>query len=245
MTQFWRLELYLAHSQVSDARACVNRLERLSCQYFAPQTCAWSAIHFITAFARARLAAADNRPREAAETLRELQHEAETKDWNYLTLTLRIELSKALAANHPVEALQTFCDLLKRAASAGIQQLVLDGGPQVGRLLLMAQENARRTGQSRELLPYVEQMLGRWRERYDPPLTPNTKPVIAELLSSRERNIINLIAHGQSNKEIARGLGIAPETVKSHVKHIFVKLDVSRRTRAVARAQSLGIVGPQ
>jgi LuxR family transcriptional regulator, maltose regulon positive regulatory protein len=59
---------------------------------------------------------------------------------------------------------------------------------------------------------------------------------------ARERNIVNLIAQGQPNKEIARGLGIAPETVKTHVKHIFVKLDVDKRTRAVARAQSLGIV---
>jgi LuxR family maltose regulon positive regulatory protein len=68
------------------------------------------------------------------------------------------------------------------------------------------------------------------------------RPAIADLLSARERNIIELISGGRSNKEIARDLGIAPETVKSHVKHIFAKLDVDKRIRAVARAQSLGIV---
>jgi len=52
-----------------------------------------------------------------------------------------------------------------------------------------------------------------------------------------------LIAEGRSNKEIARILSIAPETVKSHVKHIFVKLNVERRAQAVSRAQSLGLVG--
>ena len=82
--------------------------------------------------------------------------------------------------------------------------------------------------------------MARWRERYEP--SPVAKPSIAEMLSARERNIIDLIAQGRSNKEIARGLGIAPETVKTHVKHIFVKLDVDKRTLAVARAQSLGIV---
>jgi LuxR family maltose regulon positive regulatory protein len=53
------------------------------------------------------------------------------------------------------------------------------------------------------------------------------------------------MAHGHSNKEIARGLGIAPETVKSYADNIFAKLNVHKRTRAVALAQSLGIVNTQ
>jgi len=66
--------------------------------------------------------------------------------------------------------------------------------------------------------------------------------VIAEPLSAREGDILKLIAQGQSNKEIARSLAIAPETVKSHVKRIFSKLAVERRAQAVSRAQSLGLV---
>ena len=62
---------------------------------------------------------------------------------------------------------------------------------------------------------------------------------IAKPLSIRESEILDLIARGRSNKEIARILSIAPETVKSHVKHIFIKLDVERRAQAVWRAQSL------
>jgi DNA-binding CsgD family transcriptional regulator len=64
----------------------------------------------------------------------------------------------------------------------------------------------------------------------------------AELLSTRERNVINLIACGESNKEVARNLGISPETVKSHMKRIFAKLDVDKRAHAVARAQNLGLI---
>ena len=63
-----------------------------------------------------------------------------------------------------------------------------------------------------------------------------------KLLSERERNIINLMAQGNSDKEIARSLAISPETVKTYVTRIFVKLNVYKRTRAVALAQSLGIV---
>ncbi len=83
--------------------------------------------------------------------------------------------------------------------------------------------------------------MARWRERHGPQ-TQKAQTSLAESLSVRERNIINLIAHGQSNKEVARDLGISPETVKSHMKHIFEKLEVEKRTQAVARAQGLGLV---
>jgi DNA-binding CsgD family transcriptional regulator len=56
------------------------------------------------------------------------------------------------------------------------------------------------------------------------------------------RCILDLIAQGHSNKEIARKLGIAPETVKSHLRRIFIKLDVDRRAMAVLRARRLGIL---
>jgi DNA-binding CsgD family transcriptional regulator len=61
-------------------------------------------------------------------------------------------------------------------------------------------------------------------------------------LSPRERAILELIGQGRSNKEIARELGISPETVKSHVKNMFSKLDVERRAQAFGRAQNLGLV---
>ncbi|MEI9923520.1 MAG: helix-turn-helix transcriptional regulator [Bradyrhizobium sp.] len=60
-----------------------------------------------------------------------------------------------------------------------------------------------------------------------------------KLLSPRERTILELIAQGQSNKGIARELSITPETVKSHVKKIFVKLKVDKRFAAAARAAAI------
>jgi DNA-binding CsgD family transcriptional regulator len=60
-------------------------------------------------------------------------------------------------------------------------------------------------------------------------------------LTPRERDVLVMISQGLSNKRIARALDISPETVKSHVKHIFSKLEVSTRTEAVFRALSLGL----
>jgi LuxR family maltose regulon positive regulatory protein len=66
--------------------------------------------------------------------------------------------------------------------------------------------------------------------------------VLADPLSARESAILKLIGQGLSNKEIARSLAIAPETVKSHVKRIFTKLGAEKRAQAVAHAQSLGLL---
>ncbi len=63
-------------------------------------------------------------------------------------------------------------------------------------------------------------------------------------LSPKERSILALIGCGQSNKEIAKDLGMAPETVKCHLKSIFRKLNVNKRTHAVSIAYRLGIVDP-
>jgi DNA-binding CsgD family transcriptional regulator len=57
-------------------------------------------------------------------------------------------------------------------------------------------------------------------------------------LTAREREVVRLIAAGYSNKEMARILGISPDTVKTHVKNIFSKLGVTDRTRAAVWAVS-------
>ena len=67
------------------------------------------------------------------------------------------------------------------------------------------------------------------------------KPSAASL-SPRERTIVLMMGHGLSNKQIARQLSIAPETVKSHAKHIFWKLTVQSRAQAVYRAATLGLL---
>jgi DNA-binding NarL/FixJ family response regulator len=60
------------------------------------------------------------------------------------------------------------------------------------------------------------------------------------LLTDREGVIIAFIGSGQTNKEIARELGVTPETIKSHLKRIFKKLSASTRAEAVVQAQNIG-----
>ena len=61
-------------------------------------------------------------------------------------------------------------------------------------------------------------------------------------LTPRERQVIDRIATGETNGQVARGLGIAEATVRKHLEHAFHKLGVSTRTGAVARAAELRTV---
>ncbi len=65
---------------------------------------------------------------------------------------------------------------------------------------------------------------------------------ISEPLSQRELEVLRLIAQGLSNREISERLFLALDTVKGHNRLIFGKLQVQRRTEAVARARELGLL---
>ena len=66
-----------------------------------------------------------------------------------------------------------------------------------------------------------------------------------ERLTRRERDVLELIARGQSNKRIAFELGISEKTVKTHVGHLLAKLGVTDRTQAALMAVEEGLVGPR
>lgn len=61
-------------------------------------------------------------------------------------------------------------------------------------------------------------------------------------ISEREFEVLQLLAAGHANKEIAARLYISPNTVKTHVARLLEKLDARRRTEAISKARGLGIV---
>ncbi len=70
----------------------------------------------------------------------------------------------------------------------------------------------------------------------------NSVTPLIESLSRRELSILDLIAQGLSNRNISERLAIALSTVKGHIQNIFGKLQVQRRTEAVARARELKVI---
>ncbi|HEX8100278.1 MAG TPA: response regulator transcription factor [Actinomycetota bacterium] len=64
----------------------------------------------------------------------------------------------------------------------------------------------------------------------------------AERISPRERDVLQVLAAGRTNREIAETLSISPETVKAHLDHVYEKLGTSDRTSAVAEAYRRGVI---
>ena len=66
-----------------------------------------------------------------------------------------------------------------------------------------------------------------------------------DALSERELEVLALIAQGETNREAAARLFISEATVKTHLLHIYAKLDVNDRAAAVATAFERGLLGPE
>jgi DNA-binding CsgD family transcriptional regulator len=74
------------------------------------------------------------------------------------------------------------------------------------------------------------------------PPQPSAPPDPEAALTPREREVLELMAEGASNKMIARALGISVHTAKFHVGSVIDKLDATGRTDAVAQAARLGVI---
>jgi LuxR family transcriptional regulator, maltose regulon positive regulatory protein len=122
---------------------------------------------------------------------------------------------------------------LRLAQHEGYMRLFIDLGLPMIRLLQEVH--------SRRVMPdYVTKLLA----TFSPDVLPahSAQDWISEPLTSREQEILQLLAAGLTNQEIAKELVISPETVKKHTGSIYSKLNVSNRTEAAARARVLNLL---
>ncbi len=135
------------------------------------------------------------------------------------------------------------------AALSSLQRALMLAEPQgYVRIFLDEGENMRgllREASTREIMPdYTDKLLAAFEsdsQSEDKPVLPTAQPS-NELLSQRELDVLRLIAEGLSNQEICERLFLALDTVKGHNRRIFNKLQVQRRTEAIARARELGLI---
>ncbi|MEA9984807.1 MULTISPECIES: response regulator [Subtercola] len=145
--------------------------------------------------------------------------------------TARVLAAQADAAGMRVLVLTTYDtdDHILAAIEAGASGYLVKAAPQEE---ILAGVRAVAAGQT-VLAPSIASMLvNRMRE----------EKVVLPKLSSREAEVLRLVAAGSSNPEIARTLFIGEATVKTHLQHAFEKLGVTDRTRAVTRAMELGLI---
>lgn len=131
------------------------------------------------------------------------------------------------------EALHLLGEALTLAKPGGFIRTFVDEGALMAALLSEASDRGVMPG-------YTEQLLAAFADDDIADFSPE-QPLI-DPLSSRELEVLALIAQGLSNREIGERLFIALSTVKGHNQNIYGKLQVSRRTEAVARARELGLL---
>jgi len=123
---------------------------------------------------------------------------------------------------------------LTLAEPEGYARIFLDEGSPMAELLLRGFEY--RTWRDPRLTAFVKLLLS------DFGLQPIEKSSAFGSLSMREKEVLQLVAGGASNKEIAQSLSVTVSTVKAHLRNINAKLEVNSRTQAVARARSLHMI---
>jgi LuxR family transcriptional regulator, maltose regulon positive regulatory protein len=198
----------------------------------------------------ARLLLAQQRPDQALGLLERLHAQAIAQGRTGSVIEVAALQSLALAAaGDQAAGLSVLAEALALAGPEGYVRVFVDEGAPMARLLGRL-AIAQRTGQvaAPAMVPPV--YLDRLARAFQPgrraaaPTTPQLAGVagLVEPLSDRELEVLELLAAGRSNQQIADELVVVLDTVKKHVGHILDKLGAANRTQAVARARALGLL---
>jgi LuxR family maltose regulon positive regulatory protein len=201
--------------------------------------------------AQARILLAQKRPTEALSLLEPLQIIAEQQQ--RMSHVIEMKILQALAyqmRQQEQEALNALAQALRLAEPEGYIRSFVDEGVPMELLLSHLREQERKRKQ--ESTPYLDTVLAafatsphngktRLAGESGHPLGYGPMSTLLEPLSERELEVLRLMEQGASNQEIAEGLVLALSTVKSHVRNILSKLEVSNRTQAVKRARTFGL----
>ncbi len=189
---------------------------------------------------QARLHLFENDPDRALAILKPFQQQMAGKGW--VDEQLKVLALLALiyqAQGNTDQAMEQLSDALVLAEPSGFVRVFVDEGAAMRQLLSTCSAQGMMPGYIGKLLAAFEL------NSHDSDIrvvTPAPPQRLVEPLSERELEVLQLIAQGLSNREISQQLFLALDTVKGHNRRIFGKLQVQRRTEAVARAQDLGLL---
>jgi len=139
------------------------------------------------------------------------------------------------------EALQQLASSLMLAKAGGFVRIFVDEGRAMAHVLRAAAVRRIMPGYvAKLLLAFAAEDIGLGAA--PPQQSAPPSQTLVEPLSQRELEVLHLIAQGLSNGEIGERLFLALNTLKGHNRNIFGKLQVQRRTEAVARARELGLL---
>jgi len=186
---------------------------------------------------QARVLLAQGQPAAALAALEPAREQADARNWQDERLRVLVLEALAHQARGDAErAARVLGEALALAEPGGFIRLFVDEGPPMAELLVRMKDEGGR------MKEYVRELLAAFGHRADPHPSSFILPPLVESLSPRELEILRLIDQGLSNREIGARLFLALDTVKGHNRRIFDKLQVQRRTEAIARARELGLL---
>jgi LuxR family maltose regulon positive regulatory protein len=187
---------------------------------------------------RARVLLSQGDTSAALAALEPLRQQMEAKGWvDELLKAMVLQAVTLHVHGEKDKAVQVLGDALTLAEPGGFIRAFIDEGQPMDELLSEAASRGVNQNYIGKLLTAFES------EANDEGRTAEPSPSSSvELLSQRELEVLQLIAVGLSNQEICEQLFLALDTVKGHNRRIFNKLQVQRRTEAIARARELGLI---
>ncbi len=184
----------------------------------------------------------DRAIREAIQLLDRLRQAAEAGGRMGSVIELGVLQALAYQAQGDLtSALLALERALRLAEPEGYVRIFVDEGLPMTRLLSAAAEQEVMPNYVGKLLAVLEAPK---QKDEDNAILPSALPAqsLAEPLSQRELEVLRLMAQGLSNREIGERLFLALNTIKGHSQKIFAKLQVQRRTEAIARARDFGLL---
>ena len=195
----------------------------------------------------ARVLLAQARPGPALALLDRLHAAAAAQDRIGSLIEIGALRALAVAASGDADrAVDALAEALTLACPQGYVRVFADEGPPMAALLghLIA---AQRTGQAPAGVPLgylarLQRAFGAGPPAPEPGRDTVAVPGIVYPLTSRELEVVEMLAAGRSNQSIAAELVVTLDTVKKHVSHVLAKLGAANRTEAVARARELSLI---
>jgi len=233
-----KIELSCSLGKLEEAKAAFDRLTQLGLDAGRYGDASWDLTLYIE-LSQCRMEVVQSQRGNEVDLIAALRAKASSRGDLLLAIKLGVRLAAAYRrAGDCSAATGTMRKIIEVGCGAGLYQTVLEGDAEIRDILIDLEGNLA----SPHLDAYVSTLLEHWPERVPHGFGGKGEKRSGCMLTPRETDVLRLMSLGQSNKRIALRLKIAPETVKSHAKSIFMRLGSATRAEAVSRATSLKMI---
>ena len=234
------LKLHLAGDEPDAARACLRRLDQLARRHARSGIGTHADVPLVAERAHVRMAMHEGRLSEARERLQRLIARTRERGFGRRLAYLLVQAAGVARGLGERGAAQPFMhEALALAHRLGLMQTLLDAHPLAPCLL---REAAEQPGLDARLAFHVERIeaMAAAQRPAAGPASAGASAAGDSLLTPREAQVVALLRQGMPNKRIARALGLSLDTVKWHLKNVYLKLGVHGRDDLAPRPDMRG-----